>query len=89
MREQFEAVFAKGQVPDDVDEFTFKREGELLEALVSAAIVPSKSEARRLVKQNAVSWMDGEKITDPQLILRDEDAGKTLKVGKRKFLKLI
>lgn len=89
MREKFEAVFAKGQIPDDAIEFKVTEESNLIQVLVTMKISASNSEARRLITQNAVGFVDGDKITDPNYKLTKADAGKTLKVGKRHFLKIV
>ncbi len=89
MREQFERVFAKKKVPDEVESFSFQRGQSILEVLVGSKLLSSNSEARRMLKQNAVSFVDGDKITDEKWSLDDSCAGRVLKVGKRKFLKLV
>jgi tyrosyl-tRNA synthetase len=48
--------------------------------------VPSKSEARRLVGQNAVSIND-EKVADPQAEVTFV-GGEVIKVGKRRFAQI-
>ena len=88
MREKFEAVFAKGKVPDDAPEFEFKRDDLLVNILFDSQTVESKGEGRRLITQNAVSVVDGDKLADVNLKLDSSFAGKVLKVGKRKFLRL-
>jgi len=89
MREQFENVFKKKKLPDDLAEFEFDRGEQLVNVLFSSGLLTSKGEVRRMVKQNAVSIVDGDKITDAEMILDDSFAGKVIKVGKRKFIKLI
>ncbi len=54
---------------------------------MKANFAPSRGEARRLVTQGGVS-VEGEKITDPKAVISIID-GSVLKVGKRKFVKLI
>lgn len=88
MRQQFENVFKKGDVPDDAPEMTVSEEKLLLEAMVEFELCPSKGEGRRLIKQNAVSFVSGEKITDENFKLNASHDGQTIKVGKRKFLKI-
>jgi tyrosyl-tRNA synthetase len=81
----FENTFAKGGVPDDVQEVNLA--GELLaDALVKAGVVPSKAEWRRLIDGGGIKTEDDEKITDPHF-----NPAKTmiLKVGKRRFVKVI
>ena len=89
MREQFENVFKKKKLPDDIPEFEFNRGDQLVSILFSAGLLTSKGEVRRMVKQNAVSIVDGEKISDAEITLDDSYTGKVIKVGKRKFLKLV
>lgn len=86
MRAQFEAVFKKGGIPDDTPEYKFERGETLLNLLYAAELVASKAEGRRMLSQSAVSIVDGEKLTAPDLLVDESYAGKVLKVGKRRFL---
>ncbi len=89
MREQFENVFKNKQLPDDVADFKFERNQGLLDLMVAAQLVPSKAEARRMVAQNAVSIVDGDKLTSVEQKIDESFAGKVIKVGKRKFARLV
>jgi len=89
MREQFEAVFKKGGIPEDTPEFEIKSDIGLLDLLVDSKLFATKSEVRRMVKQNATGFMDGEKITSENFIITSSHKGEVIKVGKRKFLKLV
>tara|TARA_R110000868_G_scaffold127493_7_gene335233 strand:+ start:9569 stop:10807 length:1239 start_codon:yes stop_codon:yes gene_type:complete len=89
MREQFENVFKNKQIPDDVPEFVFERGLGLLDTLVAAKMVPSKAEGRRMIGQNAVSIVDGDKLTAIDHVIDESLVGCVLKVGKRKFVKLV
>ncbi len=87
--ENFEKVFTKGGVPDDVPEFLCPVAEEiwLPQLLVDAGLVKSTSDGRRMIKQNAVS-IDGQKITDVAGVIQPH--GELLvKVGKRRFCKVI
>lgn len=87
-RAGFEAVFAKKELPEDMPEFTINRGTIGLVDLVSeVGFASSKSEARRLIAQNAVS-VDGKRINDPSAEVSLTEAGMVLKVGKRKFGKV-
>lgn len=88
MREQFERVFKQKKIPDDVPRFSISEDVLLVTAFLEAGLVSSKGELRRLIKQNAVSFVDGEKITDPEFTLNKDHQGLVVKAGKRKFLKL-
>ena len=89
-RQQFERVFAKKQVPDEIPQYCYGPPGEtVLEVLVNSGTLPSKAEARRMLQQGGVSLVDGEeKWRDGQQVLTQELHGRVLKVGKRRFLQL-
>ena len=59
----------------------------LLDLIVKVNFAPSNGEARRLVQQGGVS-IDGDKIDDFKFVVK-LDGEKILKVGKRKFIKLL
>ncbi len=89
MREQFENVFKKKELPDEIPEYEIK-DGDLLVAVLeSAGILGSKGEGRRLIKQKAIGIVDGDKIGDTEQKLDASFKDKVIKVGKRKFLKFI
>jgi tyrosyl-tRNA synthetase len=81
---EFSSVFAKGGIPEDMPEVKATKGELLIDLLVRESIVTSKSEARRLIDQKAVS-IDGTVVDS-----HDQPAtvGVT-KVGKRKFVKVI
>jgi len=84
---QFEKVFAQGQLPDDIPQIEIAAEPIMASKLLLACkLVASSSEAKRMIKQAAVS-IDGEKIDDPneEITPRDE---MVIQVGKRRFAKL-
>jgi tyrosyl-tRNA synthetase len=88
MRTKFENVFKKGEVPDDAPEFALTQSEGLVNILTLAGVVESKNEARRLIKQGAVGIVDGEKLMSEEAVIDSSFAGKVLKIGKRKFLRL-
>jgi len=83
----FVRVFQEQQVPEDIPEFKLSAGITLLEVLVKSKLVKSKSEARRLIKQNGVR-LDEEIMEDPQAELA-LDAPRVLRVGKRRFVRLL
>lgn len=89
MRGQFERVFAKKKLPDEVPEWKFSRGEKLVNEVVSSGLFKSNGEVRRLIKQGAVSIVDGKKIEETEFVLNEDFSGLVLKFGKRKFLKLI
>jgi tyrosyl-tRNA synthetase len=81
----FAKVFQKGGVPDDLPEYSCSavEPVALPNLLVETGLVQSTSEARRMIKQSAVS-IDGEKVTDMKKMI--PSTGEILlKVGKRRF----
>ncbi|PKL81893.1 MAG: tyrosine--tRNA ligase [Ignavibacteriae bacterium HGW-Ignavibacteriae-3] len=88
--EEFDNIFIKKGIPDDIEEFRFApevNEIEIIDLIVKVGFAPSKGEARRLVAQGGVT-VDGRKVTDIKEIIKI-DKTKILKVGKRNFIKLI
>ena len=87
--ESFEQVFRHHGLPENIPELVLeKADGEvwLPKLLVEAGLTGSTSEARRLIKQQAVS-LDNEKVLDTEYNV--QPAGDVLiKVGKRRFAKV-
>lgn len=85
---EFETIFVKKEVPDDIPEFKLDaKEVKLVTIIKENNMAASSSEAIRLIKQGGVT-IDGEKITDDKYIVKVEK-DFVLKVGKRKFLKVL
>ena len=105
--ESFNKTFAKGGVPEDVAEVKIGstagsvNANSLVDALIKAGIVPSKTEWRRLIDAGAVTAVDvvsgvasvtsvvggkDEKISDP---LWKPTKTTVLKIGKRRFVKVV
>jgi tyrosyl-tRNA synthetase len=80
---QFIETFQKGGIPDDVVEI----KPNYVEALLAADIVASKTELRRLLEAGGVRDAEsGEKLLDiPTSVTNPQ----VLKIGKRRFVKLI
>jgi len=88
--ETFEQVFKHHGIPENIPELNLqKADGEvwLPKLLVEAGLTKSTSEARRLIKQQAVT-LDGEKVLDTEFSVQpDQDV--LIKVGKRRFAKVL
>ena len=87
--EIFEQVFKHHGLPEDIPELHLnKQDGEvwLPKLLVKAGLTQSTSEARRMIKQQAVS-LDGEKVQDMEYKVQPS-AEIMVKVGKRRFAKI-
>ena len=85
-KEEFERVFAKKDIPTDIEEFIFENETWICQILVDAKLVESTSQARRDIKSNAVS-INQEKINDDKLNLSSGEY--IIQKGKKSFAKII
>jgi len=80
---EFDKVFAKKQMPDDIPQWLLPPELiSVKRLLVSCGAVASASEAKRMVAQGAVS-VDGVKTIDPNQEIMP--AGQVVRVGKLIF----
>jgi tyrosyl-tRNA synthetase len=88
-QQEFDNIFINKGLPDEIEEFNIgdKKDINILDLIILVNFAPSKGEARRLLTQGGVS-IDGEKISDVQSSISVK-TGMILKVGKRKFIKLI
>lgn len=87
-REFFINTFSKKEIPTDVAEFVVEGEVKLAELLVKTENASSMGDARRKIEQGGVS-LDGEKLTDPAMIISKDLNGKVLKIGKMGFVKIV
>ena len=83
----FNQVTVSKGMPDEIQEYQLKEEDLLVNIIADSGLLKSKSEARRMIKQSAVK-IDGEAIKDIQYKVSVGDSF-VLKVGKRKFLKVV
>jgi tyrosyl-tRNA synthetase len=88
-QDEFDKIFVKKEIPENIESYIFKESTEIgiIDLILEVGFAPSKEEARRLVQQGGVS-IDGNKITDIQSSVKIENE-LVLKVGKRKFMKLL
>jgi tyrosyl-tRNA synthetase len=85
--EHFDRLFVAHDLPDDVPEVDFPRDGTVhLPALLRAAFGLSTSEARRLIAGGGVR-VDGEPI-DALDVDPDAVDGRIVQVGKRRFARV-
>ncbi len=90
----FNKVVRQKETPSEMAEFkvpaSFLKGGKiisLVQLITDSKLAPSKAEAKRLIEQGGVE-LDSERITDPRAVVMVK-YGSILKVGKRRFLKLI
>jgi tyrosyl-tRNA synthetase len=85
---EFDRIFREKQVPDEMPEFKVPAAGmNIIDIAVAAGLLPSKTEARRKLAEGAF-YLDNQRISDAALLVK-ADAPLILKVGKRRFLRLI
>ena len=82
----FDALFIKKDIPDDIPEYKLSCLETLVSIMVGNDLVASNGEAKRMIKQSAVK-LDDEKVSNMYLEV-SPDSEKVLKVGKRKFLRI-
>ncbi len=85
---EFDRVFTQRNLPSDMPEIPVESSPVwIVELVTTAGFAKSNGEARRLIKQSAVS-LDDEKITDVDAQVQVE-TGQVLKVGKRRFGRIV
>ena len=82
--EEFNLIFKKKDIPDNIPEFKISEPMKIIDILTQSNTCESGAEARRMIKQNAVT-IDGIKITEIFYEITDECV---IKVGKRRFVKV-
>jgi len=89
-REEFEKVFSKKDMPDDIRVVDVAWEGEkmkLVKIMAQAGVAKSNSEARRLIQQGAVE-IDQKPVKDVDLEI-SATGSFILRVGKKRFVQVI
>ena len=92
--DQFERVFSRNDLPDDMPEFTWNdllgdaESAPLAELMAQTDLFESKGAVRRLITQGGVK-VDGEKLTDPNRAFAPGDRERVFQAGKRVFFKLL
>jgi tyrosyl-tRNA synthetase len=91
-RQEFESVFSKGNLPEDIPVIEIAesdlKDGELwiVKLVAATGLVDSNSQARRMIKQGAVT-IDDEKYEKINLDIKVE-AEMIIQIGKRRFAKI-
>lgn len=86
---QFQNLVQEDNLPDKIPTITYAglKKTDLVTILHDNNLAASRSDARRLIEQGAVS-INGEKITDSAFVLIIQD-DTIVKVGKAKWLKVV
>lgn len=83
--EQFESVFAKGALPETMPEISHTVT-DVAQELKKIALIESKSEWARLIKEGAISLHEGDVLTDTKWVPKEPCV---LKIGKRRFVRFV
>lgn len=83
----FERVFQRRELPDDMPVLAVVAGTKLVDFVVAEGLVPTKSEARRLIKQGGIK-LGGVAVADTEMLLQLGEA-TVIQVGKRKFARLM
>lgn len=83
----YNIAFSKKEIPDNIPNLNFSGSTlrDILDDLIKEKFVPSKKEFNRLLAQGGIK-LNGEKIQDLDINIKNNDV---LKIGKKKFLRLI
>ncbi len=90
-REQFESVFSKGNLPEDMPEYKWEDISKnnaitVVELMAGTGLFASKKEIRRLIEQGGVKF-NGEKMDDALGEIKKENE-IVVQAGKRVFFKV-
>jgi tyrosyl-tRNA synthetase len=85
-RDEFIKIFAKKNIPTNMEEFTLKSGTGILQALVICELVPSISQGKRDLQGGAVR-IDQVKIDDDTMTLKVGEF--VLQKGKKNFVKMV
>jgi tyrosyl-tRNA synthetase len=85
-QEHFVRVYQDRELPAEMPEFKLSQPANIIDLITLAGLAGSRSDARRLVEQNAVR-LDGKTISAVDQVVQPK-AGAVLNVGKHKFVRL-
>ena len=82
----FVDTFSKGKIPENVSEISVDENADIIGALIQSECASSKTEARRLIDDGAVTFLDDNiKISDYGSLVKKG----TYRVGKHRFFKVV
>ena len=84
----FDQIFVKRDNPENMQVRKIDSDVGLLELLTEEGLVASKGEGKRLLNQNAIK-INGQVCNDINFVISSSDEEFVIKVGKRRFLKVI
>ena len=84
----FDQIFVKRDNPENMQVRKIDSDVGLLELITEEGLVASKGEGKRLLNQNAVK-INGQVCNDINFVISSSEKEFVIKVGKRRFLKVI
>ena len=84
----FDQIFVKRDNPENMQVRKIDSDVGLLELLTEEGLVASKGEGKRLLNQNAIK-INGQVCNDINFVISSSEKEFVIKVGKRRFLKVI
>ncbi|MFQ5745566.1 MAG: tyrosine--tRNA ligase [Acidobacteriota bacterium] len=86
---EFEQVFGAGGLPDEIETHHLQSDEPLwiVRVITGCGLASSSSDARRLLRQGAVS-LDGERVGEVDATVPADGRERVLKVGKRRFARV-
>jgi len=85
--EHFKRVFQQREIPDDIPQHHLTAPTSVLDLLVNAGMVSSRSDGRRLIQQGGVR-LDGQVVEQIDQMI-EPGREQVLQVGKRRFLRIV
>jgi tyrosyl-tRNA synthetase len=85
-RENFEKLFSKKEIPQELPELKVKGTKTALLIVVASKVFESRSEARRLIEQGGFG-INGETERNPSQLIT-LDGGEVIRIGKRHFFRV-
>lgn len=82
------SAMVAGTGTEDLPTHTITEASSVAAVLADAGLVKSRGEARRMVQQGAVQ-LDGEKVSDFELLLEPGAEGLVLRVGKKRAVRVV
>ena len=84
----FDQIFVKRDNPENMQVRKIDSDVGLLELITEEGLVASKGEGKRLLNQNAIK-INGQVCNDINFVISSSEKEFVIKVGKRRFLKVI
>lgn len=78
-------AFEKGGVPETIPEIITTADKELVNVLIEAGVVTSKTDWRRLIDDKAITDVEKGTIVDPKIIVYNG----IFKIGKKRFVRIV